>query len=55
LLLLLLLLPGCSLISDDLRKGQASRAEHTFSVAIGLAVMSGMAVMLLMEVRAAGV
>ncbi|WIA32752.1 hypothetical protein OEZ86_005937 [Tetradesmus obliquus] len=41
-----------SLISDDLRRGQSARAEHTFSVAIGLAVMSGVAVMLLMEVAA---
>jgi hypothetical protein len=42
----------CSLISDDLRRGFPKRAEHTFSVAIGLAVMAGVAVMVMMEVRA---
>lgn len=47
---LLLSLFSCSLISDDLRKGFSDRAEHTFHVAIGLAVMSGIAVAGLMEV-----
>lgn len=41
---------GNSLISDDLRKGLTKRAEHTFRVALALALMSGVAIMLLMEV-----
>lgn len=56
-----LLLPGhvmelcmgihaCSLISDDLRKGLVDRAEHTFQLALTLAVGSGVAAMVLMEV-----
>lgn len=40
-----------SLISDDLRKGLLDRAEHTFQLALTLAVCSGVAVMVLMEVR----
>ncbi|KAF6253478.1 mate-domain-containing protein [Scenedesmus sp. NREL 46B-D3] len=49
---LALQIAAISLISDDLRRGFTKRAEHTLSVAIGLAAMSGVAVMLLMEVAA---
>lgn len=40
----------CSLISDDLRKGLIDRAEHTFQLALTLAVSCGVIVMVLMEV-----
>lgn len=43
-----------SLISDDLRKGLLDRAEHTFQLALTLAVGSGVAVMVLMEVGTRG-
>jgi hypothetical protein len=39
------------LISEDLRKGLIDRAEHTFQLALTLAVSCGVIVMLLMEVR----
>lgn len=41
---------ACSLISDDLRKGLVDRAEHTYQLALTLAVSCGVVVMLLMEV-----
>lgn len=41
-----------SLISDDLRKGLIDKAEHTFQLALTLAVSCGMVIMLLMEVAA---
>jgi len=41
----------CSLISEDLRKGLVDRAEHTFQLALTLAVSCGVVVMILMEVR----
>lgn len=48
--LLLLLANDCSLISDDLRKGLMDRAEHTFRIALTLAVLAGFVMMLFMEV-----
>lgn len=47
-----MLLLLCSLISDDLQKGFIKRAERTFRVSLSLALISGVAVMCLMEVRA---
>jgi hypothetical protein len=41
---------SCSLISDDLRKGLVDRAEHTFQLALTLALSCGVVVMVLMEV-----
>jgi hypothetical protein len=40
-----------SLISEDLRRGLVDRAEHTFQLALTLAVSCGVVVMVLMEVR----
>jgi len=49
--LFLLLAVKCSLISDDLRKGLMDQAEHTFRIALTVAVLAGCVMMLLMEVR----
>jgi hypothetical protein len=40
-----------SLISEDLRRGLVDRAEHTFQLALTLAVSCGVVVMVIMEVR----